>query len=532
MDAHHKIIKDNARSLLKTIATKYNCEYSAALFQILKEHPDAPSFLSLQYILQRMGKESFAMHTNFDELQNLPLPFIAHITTNIDLFIFVTNVSPTNIQITDEKGNIETIEKKDFEHMWDGNILLIDEKQGEIKIPFKDKFNTFVAQMRFPLLAICTFLSIIYILFIRQEQNIQYYLYLLGVLGGMTASSLLFIEQIDKHNIHIKKLCSAKGTKSKIDCSSILDFKDAYFLGLISWSDIGFVYFAFLLTLLLFFPFDISQIVIKLFSILCIGYVCYSLYYQKFIAKKWCTLCLSVQAVFIYLFAISISTFNYKEISKIVIPQNLLGLTIAAFAVLSVYMVMKHLININAKYLPLQRKYNELIYDENISQYLFSKGQQITDLNLIQKLEIGSNEAKTHLTLIFSPICVACIKELQILLPILRRKKDVKLELMFLLDQKKHPESLTITKLLIQEYNKSPEKFLDIIEEYVAKYPLSKNVMLEKVYTSHKELDIDDMINKHEKWCLNKKIYTTPTLFIDGKRLPDFYTIKDIDYLY
>lgn len=103
---------------------------------------------------------------------------------------------------------------------------------------------------------------------------------------------------------------------------------------------------------------------------------------------------------------------------------------------------------------------------------------------------------------------------------------------MFLLDPKKHPESLTITKLLIQEYNKSPEKLLDIIEEYVAKYPLSKNVILENVYTFHKELDIDDMINKHEKCCLNKKIYTTPTLFIDGKRLSGFYTIKDIDYLY
>lgn len=150
MNAHRKIIKDNARSLLKIIAKQYNCNYSSALFQILKEHPNAPSFLSLQYILQQMGKESFAMHVTYEELQNLPRPFIAHITTNVDLFLFITNITPDNVQMIDVEGNIETIDRTDFDHMWDGNILLIDEKQGNIKISFKEKFNTFINQIRFP----------------------------------------------------------------------------------------------------------------------------------------------------------------------------------------------------------------------------------------------------------------------------------------------------------------------------------------------------------------------------------------------
>lgn len=140
MDAHHKIIKDNARNLLKIIAKQYNCDYSAALYQILKEHPDTPSFLSLQYILQRMGKESYAMHVTYEELQNMPRPFIAHITTNIDLFLFITNITPENIQMVDVEGNIEIIDRTDFEHMWDGNILLTDEKQGDIRISFKERF--------------------------------------------------------------------------------------------------------------------------------------------------------------------------------------------------------------------------------------------------------------------------------------------------------------------------------------------------------------------------------------------------------
>lgn len=46
MNAHQKIIKDNARTILKIITKYYGCKYSAALYVILKEHPDFPSFLS------------------------------------------------------------------------------------------------------------------------------------------------------------------------------------------------------------------------------------------------------------------------------------------------------------------------------------------------------------------------------------------------------------------------------------------------------------------------------------------------------
>lgn len=205
---------------------------------------------------------------------------------------------------------------------------------------------------------------------------------------------------------------------------------------------------------------------------------------------------------------------------------------ITALTILSTYMIIKQLISTRTKHLSLQRKFNELIYDDHISQYLFSKEVQITSLNKVQKLSIGAPNAKTHLTLIFSPICPSCIKELQILLPILHRKRDIQLELVFLLDREKHPESQTITKLLIQEYNNAPDKFSIQLEDYAAKYPVSKNKMLKKTKILQGEFDIEKLINTQEKWCLDHNIYTTPTIFINGNKLPNYFNIKDIDYLY
>lgn len=52
MNAHQKIIKDNARTILKIITKYYGCKYSAALYVILKEHPDFPvSYLSSIYYI-------------------------------------------------------------------------------------------------------------------------------------------------------------------------------------------------------------------------------------------------------------------------------------------------------------------------------------------------------------------------------------------------------------------------------------------------------------------------------------------------
>lgn len=76
MNAHWKLVKNNAKSILRIIAKYYKCNHTFALYQILKQHPDFPSFLSLQYILQRIGKESFTLHISYNDLHNLPLPAI------------------------------------------------------------------------------------------------------------------------------------------------------------------------------------------------------------------------------------------------------------------------------------------------------------------------------------------------------------------------------------------------------------------------------------------------------------------------
>lgn len=532
MNAHQKIIKDNARSILKIITNHYGVKYSAALYQILKEHPDFPSVLSFQYMLRRMGKDSFAIHTSYEELTKMPAPFIIHGTTNVDLFLFVTKATAKSVQIIDEKGRTESIKKEDLVRMWDGNILIIDNLPGKINISLKSKFDIFIKLAKYPFFILCLVVLCTYLLTLKGVGDFLFYIYFLGVLGGLGTSILLFIEQIDKYNIHIKRLCSSNESKSKIDCSSILDFKDAYFMGLISWSDIGFVYFTFLLILLFVLPFSTSQAFINILSLFSIGYVCYSLFYQKVIAQKWCTLCLSVQAVFIFLFILSIYTVTINDIHELLNTKSVMDIIIIFLMTISTYAVIKPLVATRKEYTALKKKFNELIYDENITQYLFQQELHFMDIDKVNKLSIGNKDAETCITVVFSPVCVSCIKELQTLIPIFQRKDSIKLNLIFLLDKKKHPESLIIAKHLLSDYHKSPEQFVTILQKYVDDYPISKNKIMQDTKFLQEAPQYDSYINAQEKWCRNHKLYSTPILFINGNKLPSYYNFKDIDYLY
>lgn len=531
MDAHRNIIKDNARTTLKIITACYNCKYFSILYQILEKHPDFPSFLSFQYILQIMGKESYAIHVCYKELISMPVPFIAHIETNINLLIVITKVTDEFICLINERQQEEMIARKDFENMWDGNILLIDNLPGKFDPTFKVVFNAFIEKARYTFLFSCLILLLIYLLILKTAENPLFSLYSLGILGGLGVSILLFIEQIDKYNIYIKKMCSTTN-KSKVDCSSILDFKDAFFIGLISWSDIGFVYFSFLLITILILPFSLSQSLINILSLLSIGYVCFSLFYQKFIAQKWCTLCLSVQAVFVYLFILGAFTLKSISFSSLLYINSIINILLIFLATTSIYMVIKPIVVKQRECISLKNKFNELLYDENIMQYLFQQEYHCNDIERVNRISIGNSNAETCLALIFSPICVSCIKELQILIPILQKKHNTKLDLIFLLDRRKYPESVVIADHLLSEYKINPEQFVTILQKYVDNYPVSKNRIMQSTSCPQEKLKNKSIIKEQEEWCINHKFYSTPILLVNGYKFPHYYNMTDIDYLY
>lgn len=86
------------------------------------------------------------------------------------------------------------------------------------------------------------------------------------------------------------KVC---GVLQEGGCDSILKTSASSFFGIFSWSEVGFTYFGVSLLVMLIAPGAIHWL--ALINICCLPFTLWSIWYQKFRARHWCTLCVSVQ---------------------------------------------------------------------------------------------------------------------------------------------------------------------------------------------------------------------------------------------
>ncbi len=528
MKYRQRIIQDNARTILKVILRYLKVGDFSCFWRLMQEHPDFPSFLTLQYILERMGKDSFALRTNYEDLlYNLPKPLIVRVETNVEIFLFLVEVTDTDIGVLTDQGKVDRIDREAFERMWQGEVLVMDNDPAKSPFTLKDRLKSEVRRWKYLLFISGLLLSVIYLwIYWGGPRTILDGIYFFIISVGLLISTLLFTEQVDKHNPYIKKICSSRQSKGNVDCSSILNSKDAEFIGLISWTDIGMIYFSILWLVLLFFPSFLSLTFVNVLSFCSFGYVFYSLYYQRYVARKWCTLCLSIQGVFVVLFLLAVCTFSFIDIQAFCNPVHLLGLFLLSFFVIALFIVIKPLIQHSFELRVMKNRYNELVYDSQIQNYLLHKGDhiQLSDLEVIR---IGGSADGDRLTIVFSPVCEACIRELREIIPVLSRKRKLMVELVFLLDKHRYPESEKMALHMLQIYQNDKTNFIYFLNDYVHNYPGSTYSINFHTY----DPSLIRVLEDQENWCKIMRFTHTPLVFLNDIKFPEVYALTDLDYI-
>ena len=110
--------------------------------------------------------------------------------------------------------------------------------------------------------------------------------------AGLWLSWMLVLKSLGIHTKAADAVCSAL---EEGGCDEIARSEAASFLGIFKWSEVGLAYFGVSLLALLLFPAVAPEL--AAINILCLPYAFWSIWYQRFKAKAWCTLCLGVQAV-------------------------------------------------------------------------------------------------------------------------------------------------------------------------------------------------------------------------------------------
>jgi len=256
------------------------------LYQTLESHPDFPTLLSVQETLATAGIGCIIHQIEKNDFENVSLPALFHVHTE-DVILIKTQT----------KLNPDTL--KD----WTGVILNIDKSNLKLSASYKSaltKERKQQAGLIFFLLLITSMLCLSIVL----NPNLEKIVITILSLSGFYFSWNLFLKESGKSPQWVNSLCSSFGN----GCDKILSTTVSKgFLG-ITLTDLAALFFILqVLTILS----NQSSGFIYIFILLGLPVTVLSIFYQKFILKNWCALCLGV-CLIIWLEYALISFNSYK----------------------------------------------------------------------------------------------------------------------------------------------------------------------------------------------------------------------------
>lgn len=266
--------------------------YSARRFRSMP----FPTLYGLTKLMQEYGIGAQGFHlTDKTEIRLASPPFIASTSSG---FVIVTSVTSDTICYLTQ-GVKESAPIGDFLQAFDGNILLAY-PSPEAREPSYGRHHAFeiaAKAKRICLWIAAAFLFLYLFIGNRIYAHASTVILTLLDMGGLYVSYLLVQKSLNIHNPAADKVC---GVIQEGGCDSVLATSAAKFFGLFGWSEVGFAYFSVSLMALLIFPQWIGYL--ALCNVCCLPFSFWSVWYQKYRARRWCTLCLSVQLTLWLLF--------------------------------------------------------------------------------------------------------------------------------------------------------------------------------------------------------------------------------------
>ena len=504
--------------------------------ETIKNHPDYPSLLSISDSLNKWKIPNAAFKIEANKLAELPLPFIAHLVKVNGAFALVTSIGSNSI--TYQTGNTakskQTKTIEDFVKIWDGVVLLAEPTKQSGEPNFKKaKQQETLQLLKMPLyFGIGLLLTLIFSFY-----NFSFSVFSFSILKllGVIVTSLLLWYEVDKANPFLQQICT--GT-AKTNCNAILNSKDAKLFGIISWSEIGFFYFAsgwLLLLLSNWLPNPIQTLtLIVMLNVLALPYAIFSVYYQWHVAKQWCRLCVTVQVLLVAEFVVSITTNQFYKFSiNQIFNQSTIQLFIfSTILPPAIWYLLKTPLQKNQDAKNTKRQLMRLKFNSSIFNALLEKQKMIgviaNDLGIV----MGNPNGENTIVKVCNPYCGPCAKGHTKIHNLIKTNPNVKVQVLFTATNKegdiktppiKHLLAIAakgdaaLTAQAMDDWYNAPKKDY---EAFAAKYPINATALEQQT----------SKIEAMSNWCDSVKIEFTPTYFIKGFQLPEVYGLDDLGY--
>ncbi|MCM1293501.1 MAG: hypothetical protein NC111_07190 [Bacteroides sp.] len=256
-----------------------------------KQIDDMPfkTLFGLKKVLDTYGIKSEGLSLcDRKEITKLDTPFIAN---TIKGPVVVSDLSKDELTYYSQ-GIAEEISLANFVKAWTGEVMLSYPTAASIEpnYAFHARIEALKRMKKWVFLG-CALFILIYLVATRHlYDHVPTMALILFDLVGLFFTTLLVMKSMNVSTKTGDKVC---GVLQKGGCDRILEMSASKFFGLFGWSEVGFSYFSVSLVSLLISPETLPWL--ALCNVCCLPFTVWSIWYQRFRAHHWCTLCVGVQ---------------------------------------------------------------------------------------------------------------------------------------------------------------------------------------------------------------------------------------------
>lgn len=314
---------------LELLGVRHTTAYSDSRLQSMP----FKTLFGLQQLLRDYGVESEAWAlSDKTEITALVTPFIA--PTSAGMVIVTAATSDSVSYMTD--GVVEKMPTADFLKAWTGVAFTAQRSSSSCEPGYRlhSREEFFARSKKWVLVASLALLFVYLFVSNGIYRHVSTVLIVLFDMFGLALSYMLVQKSLNVHSAAADRVC---GVLQQSGCDDVMRTDASKFFGLFGWSEVGFAYFSVSLLTLLIFPQWTPYL--ALCNVCCLPYSFWSIWYQKYRAKAWCTLCCSVQLTLWLLFFCYLGGGFFRDFFPLRIELVVLGLSYLA-ALLSLNALM------------------------------------------------------------------------------------------------------------------------------------------------------------------------------------------------
>ncbi len=497
------------------------------IIEDLEAHPDYPSLLAISEVLERRDIPNAAYQLKTAELHQVPLPFVAHLSSNEGEFALVEAIQDGYFIVSNERWQHHKLSTELFNSSYLGIVLIIDpETVATLQQKRRQKEMTRQLQrLRVPVLISALLLCGLSLLYLNSSyfHTLNWQIIWLSAVktAGVLISVALLMQSLDVNNPLLQRFCTMGKNMS---CNSILSSKGAKLFNTFSWSEIGLLYFVSTGGVLLFYGYTPLLTVL---SLLCLPYTFYSIHYQ-YKAGTWCVLCCIVQGLLWLELFPSLAAWRLP----LQLPDAAgVSAILACFAVPTLlWLLVRPYLQMPQQLRNVRKALKTFKYNADLFQKALKAQTRYDHPDASAAIILGNPNADKVITIVSDPFCQPCSRAHETLEQWAAQRDDLQLRVIFLRKKDGHALQEKVVRHLML-LNAQPDKTLvqqalkdwhhqqqKDYDRWAGSYPVNEQVADETVLATQ------------AAWCKHADIRFTPTILIDGYRLPDPYLLQDVKY--